>query len=59
MQHVRLEIEPDAATDTPSLKDNLTATIKQRLQFQAEIKFVPAGTLPRFEMKARRLVHET
>jgi phenylacetate-CoA ligase len=58
MQHVRLEIEPDPRCDESLLTANLAAAIKQNLQFQAEVKLVAAGTLPRFEMKARRLVRE-
>ena len=33
-------------------------TIKDRQNFQADIMPVPAGSLPRFEMKARRIVRE-
>ena len=58
MLHVRLELEPDPQSDTATLLENVTATIKQRLQFQAEVKLVPSGSLPRFEMKAKRLVRE-
>jgi phenylacetate-CoA ligase len=58
MQHVRLELEPDPQSDFTSLPESIAAAIKQRLQFQAEVKLVPAGTLPRFEMKAKRLVRE-
>ncbi len=61
MNHVRLEVEPTAqlaedASDT--LAPRLAKTIKERLQFQAEVVVVPVGGLPRFEMKARRLVRE-
>jgi len=58
MLHVRLELEPQPHSDTAMLLENITATIKQRLQFQAEVKLVPLGTLPQFEMKAKRLVRE-
>lgn len=58
MPHVRLELEPDPQSIIPDLADTIAATIKQRLQFQAEIQIVPSGTLPRFEMKAKRLVRE-
>ena len=59
MQHVRLELEPLADIDTGNLAETIAATIKKRLQFQAEIRLVEAGTLPRFEMKAKRLVRES
>lgn len=38
--------------------ETVAASIKQRLQFQAEVVLVPVGTLPRFEMKSKRLVRE-
>ena len=58
MLHIRLELEPQPGTETATLAETIAATIKQRLQFQAEVILGPAGTLPRFEMKARRIVHE-
>ncbi|MBS0202689.1 MAG: AMP-binding protein [Planctomycetes bacterium] len=61
MNHVKLELEPDArlsAADLDSLAARIGKTIKERLQFQAEVVLVGAGSLPRFEMKARRLVRE-
>ena len=58
MQHIRLELEPQPGSDAETLAQNVAATIKQRLQFQAEVTLVPTGSLPRFEMKAKRLVRE-
>lgn len=61
MNHVSLEIEPQttvAADDVHLLGSRLSKAIKERLQFQAEVKLVPVGHLPRFEMKARRLIRE-
>ncbi len=61
MNHVRIDVEPQPLLDEPSLAaltDRLSKTIKQRLQFHAEIALVPPGSLPRFEMKAKRLVRE-
>lgn len=58
MQHVRLELEAQPNTDATGLSESIAAAIKQRLQFQAEITLVPTGSLPRFEMKAKRLIRE-
>lgn len=58
MMHVKLQLEPQPDADTAELADAIAAAIKQRLQFQAEIALVPEGTLPRFEMKAKRLIRE-
>lgn len=61
MNHVKLEVEPDPQIindeGTP-LGNRVAKAIKERLQFQAEVIIVPAGSLPRFEMKAKRLVRE-
>lgn len=58
MQHIRLELEPDPTANPQSLAESISAAIKQKLQFHAEIKLVPIDSLPRFEMKAKRLVRE-
>jgi phenylacetate-CoA ligase len=59
MQHLKIEIEPPADL-SPAALDRLLhdigANIRDRWHFQAEIVAVPPGTLPRFEMKARRFV---
>jgi phenylacetate-CoA ligase len=58
MHHMRIEIEPtpQAAADCDRLIATLGRTIKDRLNFQAEIVPAPVGSLPRFELKGRRLV---
>jgi phenylacetate-CoA ligase len=61
MNHVKLQLEPIAQlseADTDTLIKRLSKTIKERLQFQAEVTAVPTGSLPRFEMKAKRLIRE-
>lgn len=61
MNHIELQLEPVAqlsAAETATLVNRLSKSIKERLQFQAEVNAVPVGSLPRFEMKARRLVRE-
>jgi phenylacetate-CoA ligase len=60
MPHLRIEIEPTpdvAASDaTLGLVDQVTATLRKRLNFQAEVVPVGIDALPRFEMKGRRFV---
>lgn len=59
MQHLRLEIEPAATLDTAALEQlvaRIGRSMKDRLNFQAEIHCVESGSLPRFELKARRVV---
>ena len=61
MNHVKLEIEPNPhleADAQDSVRVQLAKAIKERLQFHAEVVVVAAGSLPRFEMKAKRLVRE-
>ena len=60
MKHLRIEIEPtaEAAADNrvEKLLVSLSRAIKDRLNFQAELVAVAAGSLPRFELKGRRFV---
>jgi phenylacetate-CoA ligase len=61
MQHLRIEIEPEPALPSDAVADlmgRLSRALKDRLNFQASVQAVPCGSLPRFEMKARRLVRE-
>lgn len=60
MPHLRIEIEPTpeiaAADATILLIDQVSATLRKRLNFQAEVVPVGIDALPRFEMKGRRFV---
>ena len=59
MQHLKIEIEPVSQLDESAvalLIEQIGTTIKLRWHFQADVAAVPPGTLPRFEMKARRFV---
>jgi phenylacetate-coenzyme A ligase PaaK-like adenylate-forming protein len=56
-----MEIEPNAAlgaSDVTSLITQVGDTIKTRWHFQAEVIAVAPGSLPRFEMKARRFFRD-
>lgn len=58
MQHVKIEIEPQSHIQDSEAKfqlaSKLAEAIKDRQNFHAEIKIVPSGSLPRFELKGRR-----
>ncbi len=60
MPHLKIEIEPTlevASSDaTLGLVDQVAATLRKRLNFQAEVVPVGIDALPRFEMKGRRFV---
>ncbi len=59
MQELQIEVElnPDIEAETArQVIKRIAATIKDRLNFQAHVDLVACGSLPRFEMKAQRLV---
>jgi phenylacetate-CoA ligase len=60
MQHIHIEVEPTSATDTagetPALLEKIAHTVKDRLNFQVDVTAAACGSLPRFEMKGKRLV---
>jgi phenylacetate-CoA ligase len=60
LAEVRLDIEPSAeASDSASrLAEQVSRAVQTALAFRAEVCAVPCGSLPRFEMKARRFVRE-
>ena len=51
----QLEIEIEAGQEDV---DSLSAKLRDRLSLRVPVRSVPAGTLPRFEAKARRLVDQ-
>jgi phenylacetate-CoA ligase len=54
---LRIDVEPTA--DAPAdLARRLDQAIRDTLLFRAEVRLVPTGALPRFEMKAHRIVHK-
>ena len=65
MTEVKIEIEPAAPPALPcvatgiaseKLCRHIAAAIQDALNFRAAVQPVAPGTLPRFEMKARRFV---
>jgi phenylacetate-CoA ligase len=59
LTQVQLEIEPVAGTGQPvasSLAARVSSAVQQALSFRAEVIQVQPGTLPRFELKAKRFV---
>jgi phenylacetate-CoA ligase len=55
---VRVEPQPGAAGG-PQLAARVDRAIRDELLFRAEVEVVSPGTLPRFEMKAQRVVRKT
>jgi phenylacetate-CoA ligase len=54
---LRIEVEPLPSALPNGLAERISRAIRDELLFRAEVATVPAGTLPRFEMKAKRIVH--
>ena len=55
LMELRVEIEPAGeAMGVGSLAERVAQAIRDELLFRAEVVVVPPGSLPRFEMKARR-----
>jgi phenylacetate-CoA ligase len=54
---LRIEVEPAAGCDGDDLAEAVSRAVRDDLLFRVEVTAVPPGTLPRFELKARRLVH--
>ncbi len=53
---IRVEPVPDCSNDA-GLADRLEASIRTAFNLRVSVSVVPAGSLPRFEMKAKRWVH--
>ncbi len=53
---LRIEVEPADAAAGHHLCEAIGRAVRDDLLFRTEVIAVPPGTLPRFEMKARRLV---
>jgi phenylacetate-CoA ligase len=57
LTQVHLEVEPaPGVTDTTLLCERVGRMIHEVLSFKARVQAVPIGSLPRFEMKAKRVV---
>lgn len=53
---LRLEVEPAAGCDGPALAEQVGRAVRDELLFRVEVTAAAAGSLPRFELKAKRLV---
>ncbi|MCI0703189.1 MAG: AMP-binding protein [Planctomycetia bacterium] len=54
---LRLEVEP-VSGDGALLADAIGRAVRDELLFRVEVTVAPPGSLPRFEMKARRIVRQ-
>jgi len=54
---LRVEIESANPDSLPQLAEAVGREIRNALLFRVDVSGVPSGSLPRFEMKARRVIH--
>jgi phenylacetate-CoA ligase len=52
---LRIEVEPAPAADATAVIDRVHRAVRDTFLFRAEVAAVPPGSLPRYEMKARRV----
>jgi phenylacetate-CoA ligase len=55
---LRIEVEPAPGTDGTALADAVGRAVRDDLLFRVEVLPAPCGSLPRYEMKAKRVVHK-
>lgn len=55
---VRIEVEPVAGALGPLLANKIGQAIRDQFLFRAEVEAVAPGSLPRFELKAKRFVNK-
>ena len=58
MTELLLRIESASEADTAALTTKIESAIRAALSLRVSVEMLPAGTLPRFELKAQRWVHE-
>lgn len=58
MDHLVVEVEPRPSTDGPALAEQVGHRLHDRLHFKAEVVAVDCDSLPRFELKAKRVIRE-
>ena len=56
---LRIEVEPVPDCDGRELADAVSRAVRDELLFRVHVSAAPPGSLPRFEMKAHRVVRVT
>ncbi|MCY3590245.1 MAG: phenylacetate--CoA ligase family protein [Acidobacteria bacterium] len=54
MTEVELEVEPEAGADSERLRSRLQDLFEERLSLRVPVRIADAGSLPRYELKAKR-----
>lgn len=56
MNELKIEVETTPVADTGALLRRMEQTVQRNLHFRPLLEIVKSGSLPRFDMKARRLI---
>ncbi len=56
LAELEIRVEPVAGIGVTNLANRIADRVRDRLLFRPKVTIVPRGTLPRFDMKARRVV---
>lgn len=56
---LRIEVEPAGGCAGRDLAEDVARAVRDELLFRVAVSAVEPGSLPRFEMKARRIVRRT
>jgi phenylacetate-CoA ligase len=59
LARLRVDVEPANGADSAQLTRQVAQAIQDALNFRADVHAVAAGSLPRFDMKARRFIRMT
>jgi phenylacetate-CoA ligase len=59
LAEVEIELEPADEAAGRDLAERVGRAVQNTLSFRAEVRTVPCGSLPRFEMKAKRFIRRT
>ena len=59
LNDLKLEVEPTDHADAVHLEQEIADVVRDQLHLRPSVELVEPGTLPRFEVKARRLVSHT
>jgi phenylacetate-CoA ligase len=58
MDELEIQVEPDRGADGADLTRRIGAAVRDGLHFSAEVTALAPGALPRFEMKAARVIRD-
>jgi phenylacetate-CoA ligase len=59
LAEVEIELEPIDERSGVELAERVGRAVQNTLSFRAQVRTVPCGGLPRFEMKARRFIRRS